>query len=55
MPKSELLHIRLSEAELARVLQLPAHPADRSVSDTVRRLLALACDNVERSANSTGR
>ncbi len=48
MSKSQLVHVRLSEPELARILQLPPHPADRSTSDTVRRLLSLACDKLER-------
>jgi hypothetical protein len=48
MAKSHLIHIRCTEPELARIAALPRHPADRSDSDTYRRLLAFACQQLER-------
>lgn len=48
--KAHIVSIRLSEAEFARIACLPPHPADRSDSDTLRRLLAAACELHEKSA-----
>lgn len=55
MSKSHLIHFRLTEPEYARIMQVPPHPTDRSVSDVVRRLLALACEVTEREQQRASR
>jgi hypothetical protein len=40
MSKSQSVTVRFTEAELGRLLALPRHPADRSESDRIRRMLA---------------
>jgi hypothetical protein len=49
MSKSQSVTVRFTEAELGRIVALPRHPADRSESDKIRRMLAERAEQVEKS------
>jgi hypothetical protein len=47
MSKTHSITVRFAEHELARLLALPRHPADRSESDRIRRMLAERAEQIE--------